>query len=69
MDNNNIKNSLAFFVIVATFGMATAFTTTVQRGMAALSSDAASFTNTINPVTLGNPLEISFKLQIKYMNN
>jgi len=68
MDKNNIKTSSAFFVIVATLGMATAFTTSVQRGIAALSSDA-NFTNTINPVTLGNPLEISFKLQIKYMNN
>jgi hypothetical protein len=62
MDNNNIKTSLAFFVIVATFGMATAFTTTIQRGMAAASSsaDAANFTNTINPVTLGNPYFVEY---------
>jgi hypothetical protein len=60
MDNNNIKTSLAFFVIVATFGMVTAFTTTVQSGMAALSSDAANFTNTINPLTLGNPYFVEY---------
>ena len=52
MDSKNIKTSLAFFVIIATFGMATAFTT-VQRGTAAL-SDAANFTNIISPL-LGNP--------------
>jgi hypothetical protein len=60
MDNNNIKTSLAFFVIVATFGMATAFTTTVQRGMAALSSGAANITNTISPLTLGNPYFVEY---------
>jgi hypothetical protein len=60
MDNNNIKTSLAFIVIVATFGMATFFTTTVQRGLAALSSDAANFTNTINPLTLGNPYFVEY---------
>lgn len=60
MDNNNIKTSLAFFVIVATFGMAIAFTTTVQRGMATLSSVAANFTNTINPLTLGNPYFVEY---------
>ena len=59
MEHNNIKTSLAFFVIVATFGMATAFTSTVQRVMAALSSDAANFTNTINPL-LGNPYFVEY---------
>ena len=60
MDNNNIKTSLAFIVIVATFGMAIALTTTVQRGTAALSSDATNFTNTINPLTLGNPYFVEY---------
>jgi hypothetical protein len=61
MDSKNIKTSLAFFVIVATFGMASAFTSTVQRGTAALSSsDAANFTNIINPVTLGNPYFVEY---------
>lgn len=62
MVNNNIKTSIAFFVIVSTFGMTTAFTSTsVQRGMAAaLSSDAANFTNTINPLTLGNPYFVEY---------
>src|SRR5215469_1727353 len=58
MDNNNIKTSLAFFV--TTFGLATAFTTTVQRGMAASSSDAGNFTNAFNPVTLGNPYFVEY---------
>ena len=61
MDNNNIKTSLAFFVIVSTFGMVTTFTITIQRGMAALSSDAAAnFTNAINPLTLGNPYFVEY---------
>jgi hypothetical protein len=62
MYNKNIKTSLAFFVIVATFGMVTAFTTTIQSGMAALSSDAANFTftNTINPLSLGNPYFVEY---------
>jgi hypothetical protein len=56
MHTNKIKTSLAFFVIVATFGMATALTTSVQRGMAA-SSDSANFTN---PLTLGNPYFVEY---------
>jgi hypothetical protein len=40
--------------------MATAFTTTIQRGMAALSSEAANLTNTIKPLTLGNPYFVEY---------
>jgi len=60
MDNNNIRTSLAFIVIVATFGMVIAFTTTLQKGTAASSSDAHNFTNTINPLTLGNPYFVEY---------
>ena len=60
MNNKNIKTSLAFFAFVATFGMVTASTTTIQRAVAALSSDATNLTNTIHPLTLGNPYFVEY---------
>jgi hypothetical protein len=60
MNNKNIKSSLAFFTFVATFVMITASTTTIQRAVAALSSDATNLTNTIHPLTLGNPYFVEY---------
>ena len=60
MNNKNIKTPLAFFAFVATFGMVTTSTTTIQRTVAALSSDATNLTNTIHPLTLGNPYFVEY---------
>lgn len=55
----NSKTSLAFFAFVATFVMVTT-STTIQRTVAALSSDATNLTNTIHPLTLGNPYFVEY---------
>jgi hypothetical protein len=60
MNNKNIKTPLAFIAFVATFGMVTTSTTTIQRTVAALSSDATNLTNTIHPLTLGNPYFVEY---------